>query len=428
MSEASNGRLEAIQFRVAGFSIAWLALSNLIGVWLAVGLIWPEIGSLLGNLGYGRWMPLHMDWQLYGWCALPSLGLIAVRIWKHEERAGELCGRAFWIWSFALIIGGVTWLAGEVVGKPFLNWSGFARIYFALSLVAVWVMVARSWTKRWKGFSRDKLNFLLDGILVAGLAGVPVALFIVSDATVYPPVNPHSGGATGHSLLLSTLGIVALMGFLPSLALGIKRSANSSKTSLYVYGACFLGSIVVYLLIQHGHVSNREFDQVFGLGTLMIWPALVAWLWKGYHWKSESRIWRGMFLFWWTALAVSGWLIFLPEILETIKFTNGMVAHAHLAMAGMVTALNMVILIELGKSKGVISALSGRGGALLWNAALMVFVVAMSIQGYREGQNPGALFLFDGATALYYVLRLGAGVVMFGCSLYWVRKLLIQRG
>ncbi len=427
MSGALEGRREAIQFQVATFSVAWLAMSNAIGVWLAVLLIWPQLGSLLGEFGYGRWMPLHMDWQLYGWCSLPSLGLIAVRFWKQEAFAGKLSQQAFWIWSSALIVGGASWLAGDVVGKPFLNWSGFARVYFALALSVIWFQVARSWWSRTNSNRIEKAHFYLDGVFLAGLAGVPIALFLVSDATVYPPVNPHSGGATGHSLLLSTLGIVALMGILPSMALGVQRRAAASNRSLYVFAAAYLVSLVVYLLIQHGHVSNREFNQVFGLGTLMIWPGLVAWLWSGYQWKSESRLWRGMFLFWWSALALSGWLTFLPDVLDTIKFTNGMVAHAHLAMAGMVSALNMVILIEMGGLKRVQTALSGRVLTWIWNGSLLLFVVALATQGYREGVNPSRLFLFDETTATLYGLRLLAGGAMFLCSVFWVTKIWVRR-
>lgn len=420
--EAICKRREAIQVRVAAFSVSWLALSNLVGLWLAVLLMWPELGLVLGRFGYGRWMPLHMDWQLYGWCALPSVGLISIRFWKHDPRAGELCSRAFWIWSSAMLVGGISWLMGEASGKPFLNWNGFARIYLALALAAVWFLVARSWWGRDLVGQNARLHYYIDGLFISALAAVPLALYLVSDATVYPPVNPHSGGATGHSLLLSTLGIVALMGLLPSLALGVRRRQGASRTALFLYVGAYVFSLVVYLSIRHGHASNRGLDQILGLGTLMIWPGLVAWLWSGYNWKPESRLWRGMFLFWWGLLAVSGWLIFLPGVLGVIKFTNGMVAHAHLAMAGMVSALNMVVLIEMGVSTRVTEALASRRATWLWNTSLVLFVGVLAVQGYREGLDPSRLFLFGDVSAVLYFLRMAAGGIMFYSSLGWVRK------
>ena len=41
-------------------------------LWLSLLLLWPGLGDLFAPLTYGRWMPLHMNWQLYGWTALPA--------------------------------------------------------------------------------------------------------------------------------------------------------------------------------------------------------------------------------------------------------------------------------------------------------------------------------------------------------------------
>lgn len=84
------------------------------------------------------------------------------------------------------------------------------------------------------------------------------------------------------------------------------------------------------------------------------------------------------------------------------------------------TALNMIILIELGKSRRVGAVLRGKGLAWVWNGSLVVFVLALLVQGVREGGNPGALFAFDGKTLLSYSLRLVAGTGLFVVSLIWV--------
>ena len=65
-----------LQRITAGYSLIWLLAANLVGLWLALLLLWPDLGTVLGGWTYGRWMPLHMDWQLYGWCALPLVGLL----------------------------------------------------------------------------------------------------------------------------------------------------------------------------------------------------------------------------------------------------------------------------------------------------------------------------------------------------------------
>lgn len=422
MKVAVERRKVELQERVALFSLFWLAAANLVGVWLAALLLWPRLGDVSAFFGYGRWMPLHMDWHLYGWCALPLLGLIAVRIWKNVEGGEINCSQAFWLWSAALMVGGVSWLMGEATGKPFLNWSGYARDVFTLALVGVWLLVAVGWWRKRQQPEVKRAEAYSDLLLVAGLAFVPVSLFLVSTATVYPPVNPNSGGATGHSLLASTLGIVFIMGLLPNWGLGLKAGKGKSRATP-AYWIVFSLSVLVYLLIGHGNASNRNLDQILGLGSLVIWPFLLFWLWKRYKWDESSSLWRGAFFVWWGLLAVSGWLFFLPNTLTIVKFTNAMVAHAHLAMAGMVTALNMVILTELGSNYAVRSVVSEAKASVAWNIALAVFVVVLAVQGAREGVTPGSLFLFDGIAQLAYVLRFVAGLVMFACSVIWIRSL-----
>src|SRR5688572_18713714 len=103
---------------VAVHSLGWLVAANLVGVWLAVSLVWPAVGNLLAPLSYGRWSPLHLDWQLYGWCALPLVGMLLAWFFDGDHfRARGHAQLAFSFWSVALALGGVSWLAGNVSGK-----------------------------------------------------------------------------------------------------------------------------------------------------------------------------------------------------------------------------------------------------------------------------------------------------------------------
>ncbi len=67
-------------------SLGWLVAANAIGVLLAMLLLQPELNDWLAPLTYGRWVPLHLDWQLYGWCAAADRG--AVPLLPARRRAG----------------------------------------------------------------------------------------------------------------------------------------------------------------------------------------------------------------------------------------------------------------------------------------------------------------------------------------------------
>src|SRR5688500_13198754 len=107
---------------VALHSLGWLTAANLVGLWLAIGLQWPDAGNALAPLTYGRWSPLHLDWQLYGWCSLPLVG--ALFAWCFDPTTSATrrhAHAALGGWSLALAFGGVAWLRGDVSGKLFLD-------------------------------------------------------------------------------------------------------------------------------------------------------------------------------------------------------------------------------------------------------------------------------------------------------------------
>ncbi len=60
----------------AWHSAAWLVAANAVGVLLAALLLLPGVNGLLAAWTYGRWMPVHMNMELYGWCSLPLVAFL----------------------------------------------------------------------------------------------------------------------------------------------------------------------------------------------------------------------------------------------------------------------------------------------------------------------------------------------------------------
>jgi cytochrome c oxidase cbb3-type subunit 1 len=174
---SSEVQLRGLPFAraVAVHSLGWLAAANLVGVWLGVSVLWPAAGNLLAPLTYGRWSPLHLDWQLYGWCSMPVVG--ALLAWgfdlrhPHVRRHAQV---ALGSWSAALALGGVAWLGGTVSGKLFLDWHGWARPLLPLAMHILWALLAvHTW---WRGHACSGARALRIVILVLLLI-VPSVLY-----------------------------------------------------------------------------------------------------------------------------------------------------------------------------------------------------------------------------------------------------------
>ena len=416
----------ALAQSVRRHALGWLVAANTVGLWLAALLLWPDLNDLTAPFTYGRWAPLHLDWQLYGWCALPLVGAL-FRFYVADSPANVRAGRlGLWAWTLALAYAGATWLAGGASGKLFINFAGSARVVWSLALLVLWALIAWQWKLRAclptvrgpsaagpelveRGDGPSKSERILGYGLLLVLFAVPFLLYWAADQSVYPAVNPGSGGPTGTSLLGSTLVLVALFGVLPHL-LRLEKIGNDR----YFWPA-FVLSVAFYAGMRHANASHHEFGQIAGMGLLLAWiPAMVVYA-RTYRWADSSRQWLVAAFGWWLGLVITGFLFFLPGWSEQLKFTNAFVAHTHLAMAGLVTSLHVAILLNLpGRWTPSIWSFG------LWQAACAIHISALFWLGWHEGTEPNLLTMRGGMADWCYGLRFAAGAVMWVASLSWL--------
>ena len=419
----------------ARFSLVWLVAANLVGLLLAALLLWPDFGDALAPLTYGRWMPVHHNAQLYGWCALPLVGLL-LRAFLVPDRAGNRHALlAFAGWSVALGFGAFSWLRGEASGKLFLDWTGPARLAFPAALCVLWAVLAHHAFRQLaaeasvssgSGVRSSRSAFPHSAIrtphfvrfaLVAALLLVPAVMHFSAGPRTFPPVNPDSGGATGVSLYGSTLGLLLVFAAVPWLvALPLRPGARRSRLTWPTLAA----ALVVFALANHGHGSHHDHDQIITLGLLFLAPPLLARDWRRFVWKPEARGWLIASLVWGVLLVADGWITFLPGFSERMKFTNALVAHSHLAMAGLLTSINMVFLLHLGDSPRVAAALGARAPFRLWQLAAAVHIGVLLALGWFEGATPSLVLGGSDTMRLVYLVRLLAGAAMAAASLWWL--------
>src|ERR1017187_6453861 len=116
----------------AWHSLFWLVVANAIGSMIALLLLFPALNRLLGEWTYGRWIMVHMNLELYGWASLPLAGFLFKVYGADRGPLAQWCRPVLWVWSAALGVGAYSWLSGHTSGKLFLDWSGYARIFFPL--------------------------------------------------------------------------------------------------------------------------------------------------------------------------------------------------------------------------------------------------------------------------------------------------------
>lgn len=397
-------------------ALGWMLVANAVGVLLAVLLLFPQLGLIMGEWTYGRIVPLHLNLHLYGWLSLPLIGALFHVYRVHEAAAGVLARPVVWLWSVALAVGSWSWLSGVSSGKVFLDWKGVPCHLFAAVMSGLWILLAVVW---WQG--RDVQGSLRRLFGLLGLLPVPVALFLATRPELYPPVNPDTGGPTGASLLGSTLSVVFLLLILPMIC-GCRREGGGKRLSRSCWAA-FVLELLLFLMLGQGESSHREVPQILGLGSLMVWIPLMTLYHRLWIWRDGMRKWGSAMLFWLGLLILTGWLSFLPGWLDRLKFTNGLVAHSHLAMAGFCSCFLMLLMGQV--SPGPVGRVLGRTREFVcWQCAVVGYVALMWFCGWKESNDPGFVIMRSEGAVVLYVLRAVCGVVMLWVSFRWWRDLL----
>jgi cytochrome c oxidase cbb3-type subunit 1 len=420
--DSGRGASHSVLVDAAWHSVAWLGTANLIGVLLATLLLFPAGNRWLGSWSYGRWMPVHMNLQLYGWCSLPLVAFLMKIYGADRPPAAKWARTALWAWSAALIAGSISWLTGHSSGKLFLDWSGFSRVLFPLTLFFLWVLLAWSFYRHWQdGENQSLASRVIKTAGMVGLFFVPLALYWAADPSLYPPVNPDSGGPTGASQLESTLAIVAILLALPFGLTHRKASGRRWRRWCCIF---FAAEVLLCLVIGRGSVSGHRPAQFLSLASVLVWVPLVPLYYGGFAWAPATRRWRLTWLCWWAVLVPTGWCLFLPGVLDRVKFTDALVGHALMAMAGFVTTLLIFVLVVLLEKDGDIFA--SRWAFVLWQASTAGYIVIMFVAGWIEGRHPA--FNMDpgvGRNTIYSLrLILGTGMTIASLNWWWRASLL----
>ena len=411
---AMDGRPVPVAAWAAWHSLLWLVFANAVGVLMAVLLLVPSLNLWFGEWTYGRWSMVHLNLELYGWTSLPVVGFLFRLYGADRGTAAGWCRPVLWGWSAALAVGTLSWLSGHSSGKLFLDWSGPARLIFPLAMSALWLVLAGSWLRT--GFKNRPF-----GSTAAKLAGlvlllaVPILIYLASGPGNYPPVDPDTGGPTGASQLESSLVVVALLLLMP-FSLAPRRPGHAWQVRLP--WIVLAAETVLCVALGRGDLSHHRPASFLSLGSLLLWLPLTPAYYGAFAWSPIARRWRQAFLCWWSLLLVTAWILFLPGVLDHFKFTDGLVGHSLLAMAGFTSSLVIFVLIELLGTEGWVF---NRGWAFgVWNGSVLAYVALMTWAGWREGFDPSFTIVPGPARNAIYILRLLAGVLMLAASLEWL--------
>ena len=383
---------------------------------IAILLLVPALNRQLGEWTYGRWMMVHMNLELYGWASLPLVGFLFRVYGADRGPTANWCRPVLWVWSALLGVGVLSWLSGNSSGKLFLDWSGYARVLFPGALLVLWLLLVFALVGSWRESGSASVAAWaakLAGLVV--LLAVPFLIYIASGPNTYPPVNPDTGGPTGASQLESSLAIVAVLLMLP---FGIARR-KLGKSGIFVASWMVLvAESILCVALGRADVSHHSPVQFLSLGSLLIWLPLVPAYYKAFEWHPNTRRWRLAFLWWWGALLVTGWVFFLPGVLDHFKFTDGLVGHSFVAMAGFTSSLLIFVMVQLLGEGGWIFNRSR--SFYLWNGSVIAYIVLMTMAGWREGFDPTFTIVPGIARNILYTLRLVTGILMLLAALDWL--------
>ena len=400
----------------AWHGLFWLVFANAVGVMIAILLLVPSLNQQLGEWTYGRWIMVHMNLMLYGWTSVPLVGFLFRAYGADRGATSRWCRPVIWTWSAALGIGTLSWLSGYSSGKLFLDWEGYARSAFFIALVGLWLFLCIALVQGWSsGTAATVTTRVAQLIGLVLLLAVPFLIFIASNPNLYPAVNPDTGGPTGTSQLESSLAVVLILLLLPY---GLAPRKTGKSRAIAISWIMLVAEFILLATLSRGDASHHEPIQFLSLGSLLVWLPLIPLYYSAFEWHPNTRHWRLASLWWWAALLVTGWTTFLPGLLDHMKFTDGLVGHSFIAMAGFTSSLIIFVMVQLFGDGGWIFNRTRSFHA--WHTSVVAYIVVITMAGWREGYDPAFTIVPGTARNVLYTLRLITGVLMLLAATDWL--------
>jgi cytochrome c oxidase cbb3-type subunit I len=126
-------------------AVVWGVIGTLIGVLIASLLVWPELGTGIPELSFGRLRPLHVSLVIFGFggCALFATSYYVVQRTCQARLYGDkIASFSFWVWQTVLVGAVISLPLGYTQGKEYgelewpidvlilVSWAAYAVSFF----------------------------------------------------------------------------------------------------------------------------------------------------------------------------------------------------------------------------------------------------------------------------------------------------------
>jgi len=229
-------------------SAFWLVFGTLIGQYLGMKFVWPELDSA-SWLSLGRLRPVHTNTVFWGWASMAMIGLgyfVVTRTSNNKIHSTKLAWRAFWLINTSVFIGNILLMSGiNNGGGEYREYIWPVASLFALGLLLTFVNFYKTVAQRKISEIYISNWYLLGGLawtLILTTIGYLPAYQDGLGETVIQGYYMHQG--VGMWFMTFTLGLVYY--FLPS-------SLNKPIYSYSLGALAFWTQMLFYTLIGTHH-------------------------------------------------------------------------------------------------------------------------------------------------------------------------------
>lgn len=240
--------LKKIVIWFIGASIFWLVFGTVVGQYVGMKFIWPEMDSI-SWLSFGRLRPVHTNTVFWGWSSLAMIGLgyfVIARTSNTKIHSYKWAWRSWWLINIAIVAGNLFLMSGiNNGGGEYREYIWPATLLFAVGLIITFVNFYKTVAQR-----KIKEIYVSNWYLLGGM-GWTIILVIIGyipsyqdglGETVIQGYYMHQG--VGMWFMTFTLGLIYY--YLPS-------SLNKPIYSYSLGVLAFWTQMLFYTLIGTHH-------------------------------------------------------------------------------------------------------------------------------------------------------------------------------